>query len=87
MISTPGLVGNIRKQPNRTDKARYPGSFGESANFLSQNGKNRPLLNDDLVNTICEILEVKKVATKGLSLVIKSGGKVQWSKAWGFRNV
>ena len=86
MIETPGLVGNIRKKTVSNDNNRYPGTWGEAAPFNFSTGR-RPIVNDDIVNTVCEIVGVKKIAVKGQSLIRKSGEKVSWIKKWEVRNV
>lgn len=84
MISTPGLVGNISKLSQKPSfLKRYPGTWGEAAPFFD----NVPLTNDDLVNTLCEIFEIEKLAVKGRSLVRKNGGQVSWLKDWTVKNV
>ena len=86
MIRTPGLVGNVYKEsPDSTVKARYPGTWGEAAPFFKN--PDRPIVNDDIVNTLCEMLEVKKIAVKGQSLIKKTGGNVEWLKQWEVKNV
>jgi hypothetical protein len=87
MIATPGLVGNLKRQPEKLDTTRYPGTFGEAGGFIDDGNGPRPLYNDDLVNTICEALEIRKVAVKGLSLVRKTGNQLHFLQNWEARNV
>ncbi len=86
MISSPGLIGNIRHESaNNSTKSRYPGTWGESGNFFP--GENRAILNDDIVNTVCNILDLPQIAVKGQSLISQNGGNVEWAKKWELKNV
>ncbi len=86
MITTPGLVGNIvKRSSNPTTATSYPGTWGESAHFFKS--PDRHLVNDDICHTICEMLEIRKVAVKGQSLIRKTGGRVEWSQNWEVKNV
>lgn len=87
MITTPGLVGNILKQAaNPNTRTRYPGTWGEAADFFAEGG-GRHLLNDDISTTLSTIMEVQKVAVKGQSLVRKTSGRIEWAQNWELKNV
>ncbi len=86
MITTPGLIGNIGTQStNSLTRSRYPGTWGEGAPFFS--GEDRTMVNDDIVNTVCNILDVPQIAVKGQSLISQNSGKIEWSKKWEVKNV
>lgn len=78
MIKTPELIGNIYITPPATMAAAYAGTWGHAAPYLkdSQTGKNRAIINDDVVRTVCEMLQIPKIGTKGASLVKNSSGSV-----------
>ncbi len=72
-----GLVGNIHMQSADTNERNlYPGTWGKSAPTKFNDGKSRHIGNDDVVSTICEIMQVPKIGTKGQSLVKNDNGKV-----------
>lgn len=72
-----GLVGNIHMQSADTNERNlYPGTWGKSAPTKFNDGKSRHIINDDVVSTICEIMQVPKIGTKGQSLVKNDNGKV-----------
>ncbi len=72
-----GLVGNIHKESdNANEKSLYPGTWGKSAPTKFNDGKSRRIINDDIVSTICEIMQVPKIGTKGQSLVKNDNGVV-----------
>lgn len=78
MIKTPALIGNIYITPPTTMAATYAGTWGHAAPYLkdSQTGRNRAIINDDVVRTVCEMLQIPKIGTKGSSLVKNSLGSV-----------
>ncbi len=85
MVKQPGLIGNILKESKSSaTRSRYPGTWGEAAP-LFQSGRN--LVNDDIIQTLCEMLEIPKIAVKGESLVKKSSGSVTWTRDWEVKNV
>lgn len=89
MITTPGLIGNIVKNTHSDDpvfKTKYPGTWGEAGNFNFPTGR-RKIVNDDIVNTVCEIMGVAKIAVKGQPLARKSGSSVEWLSKWEVKNV
>ncbi len=86
MIQQPGLIGNIAKQASSSSmRDRYPGTYGEAAPLFKESG--RRLVNDDIIQTLCEMLEIRKIAVKGEPLVKKSGGTVTWTRDWEVKNV
>ncbi|MCB9073572.1 MAG: DUF1501 domain-containing protein [Bdellovibrionaceae bacterium] len=77
MIKQPGLIGNIYTTPSDSMSNLYGGTYGDAAPFLKDAGNNRPIINDDVVSTICEMLQIPKIGTKGQSLVKNSDGAVR----------
>jgi hypothetical protein len=84
MIQEPALVGNINKTPKASMRTSYPGTWGEAAPYFKG---TRPIANDDVIQTLCEMLEVPKIAVKGKSLVKKSSGKVTLTSDREVKNV
>jgi hypothetical protein len=71
-----GLVGNIHKESaDAREKGIYPGTWGKSAPTKFNDGKSRHIINDDVVSTVCEFMQIPKIGTKGQSLVSNSNGK------------
>jgi hypothetical protein len=77
MIKTPGLIGNIYNTPPSDMIARYSGTYGHAAPFLNDGGKMRAIINDDVVSTVCEMLQIPKIGTKGQSFVKNDQGSVR----------
>ncbi len=76
-----GLMGNIYTQSKVADEPiKYPGTWGFSAPTNLSPGTTRHIINDDIVSTVCEIMEVEKIGTKGQSLVKKQNGVVSLLK-------
>lgn len=78
MIKKPGLIGNIYTTPPASMAASYMGTWGHAAPFIKdpQTDQNRNIINDDVVRTICEMVEIPKIGTKGVSFVKNTDGKV-----------
>ncbi len=71
-----GLVGNIQKESSDVkEKGLYPGTWGKSAPTKFNDGKSRHIINDDVVSTVCEFMQIPKIGTKGQSLVSNNNGK------------
>ena len=71
-----GLVGNIHKQSaDVKERDLYPGTWGKSAPTKFNDGKSRHIINDDVVSTVCEFMQIPKIGTKGQSLVSNDNGK------------
>lgn len=85
MIKTPGLIGNISKEPkNPRTRVSHPGTYGEASVFFRDEG--RPIQNDDVVATVCNMLNIPNVGVKGRPLAINSGGDVSWTQQWEIKN-
>jgi hypothetical protein len=78
MLGDGALIGNIAMNPPADMKVNYAGTWGHAAPFLTDSGVRRNIINDDVVSTVCEMLEVEHIGTKGVTLVKKdsSTGKV-----------
>lgn len=88
MIKEPALIGNIRKQSKDGDTVKkYPGTWGEAAPTIKEGSKKRDIVNDDILNTLSEMLQIREVAVKGISLVKNNSGKVILSGKWELKNV
>lgn len=82
-----GLIGNVGKQAETAAvRAGYPGTWGLARPIKLPGGATRDIINDDVICTVCEMLEVPKIGTKGVSLVKNSGGNVTMPVK-GFKNV
>ncbi|MCC6138680.1 MAG: DUF1501 domain-containing protein [Bdellovibrionaceae bacterium] len=84
MIKTPALLGNIYLTPPAAMAERYIGTWGHAAPFAKDDGKMRNIINDDVVSTVCEMLQVEKVGTKGFAFVKNSNDKVELATGLGF---
>ena len=71
-------MGNIfSESPSAADKTKYAGTWGYGAPTLIAPGTaRRHIINDDIVSSVCEILEIEKIGTKGQSLVKKQNDVV-----------
>lgn len=92
MMSSGALVGNIHKNPVGIYNATgNKGTWGIAADFYINKTNpqlSRPLYNDDVVRTLCEMLQVQDIGTKGASLVKNTNGVVTLlSTAKGAKNV
>lgn len=87
MIKEPALIGNIYITPPANMAERYIGTWGHAAPYMKDDGKMRNIINDDVVSTICEMLQVEKVGTKGISFVKNSSDKVTMAANFGCKNL
>lgn len=87
MIQKPGLVGDIYQTPPESMASQYAGTWGHAAPCITENSKKRNIINDDVVSTLCEMLQIPSIGTKGISLVKNSGGVVTLATSIKYNNV